>query len=378
LQVAILTSPGDHHAHATAWGLGKRGHDCDLIYFGELPQRATISVDPAAYSDVTFESEYLRTNLNRYERYWLRRPADAILPKDIHESDKAIARLYWNCLLDGLTRALGDSSRFCINPPVGGEVSRLKVYQLPVARSVGLRIPRSIVTTSGADARGFVAQNRRRGKGTILKPLYSALWDFHDGGFAVLETTRVAAEDISDASLQLAPCIFQEEIKKKSEVRLTVMGRSLFAAELESQAIPGAELDFRRARDWDALGCKPISVPKEVAAAVLEFQRRCRLNFGTMDFIIDEDGQWVFLETNPSGQFLWVEKAHPETPLLDAFLKFIIAGSDEFEYAGASGDRIALADFHAETEEGRLAFLHAERRRHVQMGNMTPPDRPLL
>ena len=33
-----------------------------------------------------------------------------------------------------------------------------------------------------------------------------------------------------------------------------------------------------------------------------------RLNFGAFDFIVDERGKWIFLEVNPNGQWLWLEK----------------------------------------------------------------------
>lgn len=31
------------------------------------------------------------------------------------------------------------------------------------------------------------------------------------------------------------------------------------------------------------------------------------LRFGALDFIVDPDGQWWFLEINPNGQWAWIE-----------------------------------------------------------------------
>jgi hypothetical protein len=128
----------------------------------------------------------------------------------------------------------------------------------------------------------------------VVKPLCHATWDFDDGGFAFMGTSRVRECDVSDASLKLAPCIFQAEETKRSEVRVTVMGRTIFAANLDSQSIPEAVVDFRAAPDWSSLGCEPIDVPAEVRKALFRFQDSAGLNFGTMDFIIDVAGEWIF------------------------------------------------------------------------------------
>jgi acetyl/propionyl-CoA carboxylase alpha subunit len=32
-----------------------------------------------------------------------------------------------------------------------------------------------------------------------------------------------------------------------------------------------------------------------------------QLEFGALDFIVDPEGNWWFLEVNPSGQWLWIE-----------------------------------------------------------------------
>jgi glutathione synthase/RimK-type ligase-like ATP-grasp enzyme len=32
------------------------------------------------------------------------------------------------------------------------------------------------------------------------------------------------------------------------------------------------------------------------------------LRFGAIDFILDESGEYVFLEINPNGQWAWIER----------------------------------------------------------------------
>lgn len=376
MNVAILTIPGDVDAHAVAWGLRKRGHSCDLIFFGDLPQSAVMSVNPALPNEVEFESDSFRTNFRQYDRFWLRRPADPILSLGMHPSDRSIARHFWSSTIDSVLQGIGETPAFCINPPAGTELSGRKSFQLSLAHKVGFEIPRTVITSSGDVARRFIRENDGEGRNTIVKGVHHAKWDFADGGLAFIGTTRVGESDISDASLKLAPCIFQAEIKKRSEVRLTVMGRTIFAVNLDSQSIPEAILDFRAAPDWSHLGCEPIEVPEEIKGALFEFQDRAQLNFGTMDFVIDVEGRWIFLETNPMGQFLWVEVVRPEIPLLDAFVEFVISGTDGFAYEGSEGKRLVLSAFRNQPSASRSSML-AELDRHVGVDKGAASDRPL-
>ena len=36
--------------------------------------------------------------------------------------------------------------------------------------------------------------------------------------------------------------------------------------------------------------------------------RRLGLHYGTIDMVLTPDGRYVFLEINPNGQYLWIEK----------------------------------------------------------------------
>ena len=63
--------------------------------------------------------------------------------------------------------------------------------------------------------------------------------------------------------------------------------------------------------------------------------RRLGLVFGCIDFIVTPEGEYVFLEVNQMGQFLWVELANPEFPLLQAFAEFLVSQDPEFRFRSA-------------------------------------------
>jgi len=49
------------------------------------------------------------------------------------------------------------------------------------------------------------------------------------------------------------------------------------------------------------------------------------LYYGTFDFIVNPDGEFVFLELNPKGQYLWLEEStkQPITMTLAKYLSKI-------------------------------------------------------
>lgn len=52
------------------------------------------------------------------------------------------------------------------------------------------------------------------------------------------------------------------------------------------------------------------------------FFERMHLNFGCFDLIVTPDGEYVFLECNPNGQWLWVELA-TGLPIAEAIADFL-------------------------------------------------------
>jgi hypothetical protein len=62
--------------------------------------------------------------------------------------------------------------------------------------------------------------------------------------------------------------------------------------------------------------------------------RRLGLVFGCLDFIVTPAGDFVFLEINEMGQFLFVEK-YTDLLLLDAFSEFMLQGRVDFEWCAA-------------------------------------------
>lgn len=190
------------------------------------------------------------------------------------------------------------------NDIVMEERASLKPFQLKMAQSCGLKIPRTLITSNSDLARDFSDSLRREGREVIFKHAASAT--------NVGLPTRILQEQDIDRldTLRYAHTIFQERIQGGLDLRLVVIGRRVFAAEWRAE-IPNPDLvDIRLGegvRMWET------QCPNSIYEPLLLFHEKMGLTFGVYDFKVDQNGTPFFLEVNPSGQWLDMElqAGHP-------------------------------------------------------------------
>ena len=73
---------------------------------------------------------------------------------------------------------------------------------------------------------------------------------------------------------------------------------------------------------------RKATLPAEVAEQCLKLVRSYNLNFSTMDLIVTPDDRYVFIENNPNGQFMFIEKRVPELPMTAALAACLIRGAN--------------------------------------------------
>lgn len=175
-----------------------------------------------------------------------------------------------------------------------------KLFQLKVATSLGFKIPNTLVTNSKEDLKKFYFGNS---KGIIIKPLsQSRIYNDNETEFIftnVLKEKHIEELDKYD----LTPCIFQEEIEKSIELRVTVVGENIFTAGINSQIFEATKTDWRK----EKLEFYIEEIPNEIKEKCLSLVKKLNLKFGAIDLIKDKKGNYIFLEINPNGQWAWIE-----------------------------------------------------------------------
>jgi len=123
----------------------------------------------------------------------------------------------------------------------------------------------------------------------------------------------------------------QVEIKKKFELRIMAFGNYLVAAKLHSQEHQEGKLDWRAIRDGQML-VEPFDLPEDIAQKLRDFMHHMGLVFGAFDMVVTPDDEYVFLEINEQGQFLWLEEFNPQFKMLDIFVQFLLQRSVDFQW----------------------------------------------
>ncbi|HVR96356.1 MAG TPA: hypothetical protein VMW27_07070 [Thermoanaerobaculia bacterium] len=326
MRILIPTYPKDIHAIEIAMALADQGHEAVLWSGSDFPTLQSASIDILG-GEMRWEIAGPELDGGRppFDTVWLRRPTPAVLPDSLHPGDRPVAQRECQEFLSSLY-FLTAPDAFWVNPLASRPRSELKAVQLHEAARAGLTIPPTLVSNDPARIRRFLGEHRE----TIYKPFHPAQWDSEDR-VAILWTNDITAEDLpSDDTLRLTPGIFQVKVPKAHELRVTIMGQHVVTARLRSQEIEGARLDWRAA--GPQVRVEPDRLPEEVEAACLRLMRSLGILFGAFDFIVTPEGEHVFLEVNPAGQFLWVEEANPELPLLAPFVDFLLSRRPDFRW----------------------------------------------
>ena len=121
---------------------------------------------------------------------------------------------------------------------------------------------------------------------------------------------EVGVDDFEElkAQLSLCPMKFQEKIEKQLELRITIVGKKVFAAGLDSQAKTKGKIDWRKVGEESIKDWKICTIPKDLEAKLLDLHTFSNLNYGAADVILTPEGEYVFLESNPGGEFFWLDE----------------------------------------------------------------------
>lgn len=339
--ILIISDPIDGHARLVQQRLKEKGAEAAIFFLGEIPAQSSISawVEQGRRARIRVRRERKPTeiDLDRVTTVWLRRLAALKPGADLEPEDAQFALDEALAFTLSLGVTLGD--RFWVNPMVHAlatDRGHGKVSQLELARRIGLEVPRTLASNDPEAAKEFVASCHG---GAIYKPFRSPTRsvELDDGRkqWCIVFTTKLDDQAIAKLDgVRHAPCIFQEYVPKKLELRITVIGDKVFACEIHSQVHEGSSVDFRKHYALDKTPYRPHTLPREIEEKILRVHRELGLVFGACDVILTPDGRYVFLEVNQQGQFLWLEEMIG-SPLLENFCELLIQGRSDYRCEAA-------------------------------------------
>lgn len=296
MTVVIFSEPTDVHAQSVIRELTRLGEsDVQLVDFRNLPQHMAVNMALSNAHGSGFElvlpgDRALR--LDTVRSFWWRRPQAFTLPPGMEPHAQHFAMTELSTAMQGMWQC---NDALWVNNIVRDTAAAHKPWQLELARQVGLSIPDTLITTDPDKVRAFW---EARGGEVIYKPF---LQTFHSWR----ETRQLKREELALLeSVRIAPVIFQSLVPGAADLRVTVIGDEILPAAVDIRKME-YKLDVR----LNQQAYERHDLPAEIGEKLLALMRRLGLEYGAIDLRLTPDGEYVFFEVNPAGQFLFVEHA---------------------------------------------------------------------
>lgn len=305
--ILILTIDDDLHGLAVQACLRSRGLQCHLIASDNLAnaERLSIMIGDELTRVELATSEGRKISPQDAEVLWLRRPKALQQLNGLVFPDHQ-RNLINNDTNGALSGALQIQFRGTwISDPTATERASNKVTQLHVAVEAGMRVPETLISQSTTEVSEFYHRLHKR---IIVKPVV--------GTPGPLVFTQIVSEEhlLCSDSIRACPAIYQEFVPGTRHIRLNQFGDDIFAFSIDSPKV-----------DWRPDLNVPVNVwpvPTELRKKTTLFLERLNLRMGILDFKETPEGEIVFFEVNPQGQFLFLEGL-TKSPLTERFADFL-------------------------------------------------------
>ena len=199
-------------------------------------------------------------------------------------SHKILPYLYW--LLDDFYPAV-------INRPKDTLTNFSKVWQLSFAQSLGVKFPQTAV---------YANAHLRGGEGNCVFKSISSIRSVV--GLVKENNQKVVHE----------PVVIQED-KGRQNIRVHMIGDRCYAQRIQSKNV-----DYRY--DQDDIYVRDHLFPEHMVRQVKHISNQMGLVFSGVDYMYD-NGQYYFLEINPSPGYVFFEKCMKGSPITHSLYEFL-------------------------------------------------------
>jgi len=343
MKIIVLAHPKDDHAAPVRWALEQAGYQTGC-WGGVSPaeqDHASLLVDEQPC--ITLGTHRLESD----DVLWLRQPDP---PPDPPGAKAASPH---SSFFDAMACMLENLPVRCVNRYSASRLVRNKAVQLRLAAGAGLKIPETLMANSPAPVREFFDRNPHQ---AICKAFATHVWQQQGStDVTVTETFSLDRADLpeDDEVFTYAPAIYQAKVRKQFDVRAVLMGERVYSFAVRT---PANSLDWRHDAALRKVAVELIATPAAVESGILRFAAAAGVCTGSLDFAVDCNGEWWFLEINEQGQFLWLDNFCPQTQLLEKFCAFLTAPQGSRQTPG-SPDHAGFARAGVETLEERQGLF---------------------
>lgn len=296
----IITYANDLHADAVCAWLDAWSFSYLRFHPNELATRYAYSYSSERSHSVLRDRVANRSyKLSEITAVWSRRALTPTLHPDCDPEDKAYYEAELLSICDSIYFEIRGAQ--WVNSKQVVMFANDKIRQLEIAKSVGFRIPPTMVTNDPCEAHEFYS---RLNGSCITKPFRQQL---------LAEQRRPLTHKLDQnlgldgfEPVKVVPTLIQAFVDKAYDLRVTVIGAEVIACKIHSQEHARTKVDFRGG-DIDQLDHEIVALDEPIVEAIREYMRVTALESAEFDFAVAYDGTHFFLECNPNGQWLWIE-----------------------------------------------------------------------
>jgi hypothetical protein len=293
----LVTHREDLTADWLVWELESRGAAFVRFNTEDYPTRTSVQWTT---HDATLELVNGRLRCSEVDAVWWRRPLEPHMPADVPEPEARWAANEAEGALEAVWRSI---DAHWVNLPAANAGADCKPEQIARAARGGLDVPETLLTNSADALRRFLDRHPE----AVCKSLREPRVPRGDES-GLFFTSSVRLSDVDDlADLGPEPYLFQALVPKRYDVRVTVVGDRAWSCRIESQEVAESAVDWRRG-PIEQLSHAIEELPPAVARRCVELTRSYGLRFSAIDLARRPDGGYTFLELNPNGQWVWVER----------------------------------------------------------------------
>jgi len=214
---------------------------------------------------------------------------DIVLKNYIHNENKTVR----DYIIDYLDKN-------CFNLSSIKTVTQNKLIQLETAAKHKLKIPQTLISSDNEE----IISELNKGKRLITKPIgesffyYSQKENIKIQGYTKLLTKKTVKENKTNMFT-----LAQTAIDKLYELRVFYFFGKTYSIAIYSQENSKTKIDQK---DYDYVNpvyCQPYTIPKIIENKLGKLMNDLNLDNGSIDMIRNKEGEYIFLEVNPVGQF---------------------------------------------------------------------------
>jgi len=240
---------------------------------------------------LVIENEFIgKVNISEITTVWYRKWGNFDKYKEILEKDLSFEMLQYlyseyfgvlNVILFSLRNKKWINHYTTING-----LSKIEI--LVKAEMVGFKTPFTIITNKfEKENRSWIAKSVNDGK----------IINYKNKSFPVMTV------EYNNPSVSTFPGLFQEQIIKEYELRIFHLNGKNYSMAIFSQNDFKTSLDFRNYNHEKPNRFIRYQMPKDLDRKVTKLMKALNLQTGSVDIIKGINGEYYFLEINPSGQF---------------------------------------------------------------------------